>query len=273
MELKLQKLISDAISIADVRNLSESNPIKLTLKNPNGNSTTVVVVALSEPYDWTVLPVNVTWINYDVEDVNFKRALKRVSYDDPGTGSPYHNTWEVLEWYNDVFEPPQYYGAGGYGDIEDRFNDHIDTLNNPNPHQLSATGLGALPINGGTLLGPVIARSLGQSEEFASGELIPKVYVDELVSALNQQIADLTGQINANSGATYKHAQTVAATTWAVTHNLSSEDLIVQVYDENGFLMLADSVQSTGLNTLEIKFVQSLSGTALMVPVVNMPAP
>lgn len=272
MELKLQQFIESNIGLADIRNLSENNPIQITHKNPNSGDNVIVVVAMKEPHNYPSLPVNVTWINYDTEDVNFKKALKRVSRDDPGSGSIYEHTWETLTTYNSVFEPPQVYD-GGFSDIEERFDFHLDTENNPNPHQMSAEDLGALQLSGGTLTGPVIARALGPGDSYDSGELIPKVYVDGLISQLNDEIQTLQNQLNAATVTTFKHEQQSPSISWAITHNLGSEDLIVQVYDANGYMMLPNNVQSTGTNTVVVSFEEQLTGTAVMIPVGVMPSP
>ena len=272
MELKLQKMIDDLIGVADTRNLSPTNPIQFTLQNPNSGDDVIIMVAYREPWEAPQLPVNVVWINYDPEDVYFKRALKRVDKTDPGAGSTYNHTWEVLETYNSVFEPAQYYD-GGFSDIHGRFDDHIDYLTNPNPHNTTAESINAVSLDGGTLLGPLIARSLGVGDQYASGELIPKDYVDTLVDGLNTEITQLQDQLNSTQVVTYKHDQGAISSTWNVTHNLGSEDLIVQVYDSSGFMMLPNSVRSTGLNTLVIAFEEQLNGTAVMVPVGAMAAP
>lgn len=266
MELKLQRLINDLISMADIRNLSASNPIKFTIKNPNSNDSVIIVVAVEEPYTDPTLPINVTWINYDPEDVNFKRALKRVNKNDPGSGSPYEHTWTVLTIYNDVFEPPQYYD-GGFSDIDSRFDDHIDYNTNPNPHNITPSVIGAVPLGGGSMLGPLIVRDLGTGS-YQDEEFIPKEYVDDLILTLQNQIDTLAGQINAGNGTSYIHEQTNASQTWLINHGLSTENIIIQVFTEQGYLMLPQQAHSTGLNTAEVLFEESLKGTALIIPVV-----
>lgn len=267
MELKLQQLIDNLIATADVRNLSATNPITFTIKNPNSNDNVIVVVAIREPYTYNALPINVTWINYDPEDVNFKRALKRVNKDDPGPGSPYEHTWQVLNIYNDVFEPPQYYD-GGVSDIDSRFDFHVDDNQNPNPHNITPEIIDALALSGGTLTGPVVIRQLGGGgDAYAVGEAIPREYVDSEITILQDQITTLAGQISVVSGSTYKHDQSGADSTWSITHNLNTEDIIIQIFDENGYLMFPSEAHSTGLNTAEILFEENLIGTALIVPV------
>lgn len=267
MELRLQKLIEQVIGIADIRNLSATNPITVTQKNLNSNDNTILIVAVNEPWQYP-LPANVTWINYNTESVHYKRALKRTGYD-PQPANGYTNSWELLETYDSVFNPPQYWEEGS-SDLEDRFNHHIDTVNNPNPHEIAPGAIGALALSGGVMTGPIIVRTLPPATNYGQQELIPRQYVDQLVSALEQQIADLENQLGSGMRS-FKHEQAVASNNWEIEHDLNAEDIIIQVFDTNGHLMLPDQAYADGPNNAIVSFYENLAGTALIIPIVPAP--
>lgn len=48
-------------------------------------------------------------------------------------------------------------------------------------------------------------------------------------------------------------------TTASVTHNLNTEDLIIQCYDQNGIQISPDTIDITGTGSVDIYFSQSLT--------------
>lgn len=105
-ELRLDQMINDLESIANLQNLDPNNPIVLRLSHPTNRTVTVIVCAQKEP-STLVLPMNVTWIDYNPLSGNYRKALRRVSKSvDDRTGRDH--TWETIENYNDVFVT-QYY--------------------------------------------------------------------------------------------------------------------------------------------------------------------
>jgi hypothetical protein len=52
----------------------------------------------------------------------------------------------------------------------------------------------------------------------------------------------------------FKLSVPVPALVWTVQHNLNSEEVIVQVFDENKFVIIPDSIQIFDLNTVVITF-------------------
>jgi hypothetical protein len=99
VELKLQKLMANAEGIAGLRNMDDNNPIKIPVTHPNLGTVTVLVCAISEPHQ-LVLPLNVTWFNFDPTSIHYRKALRRVSKD---PSANYEHTWEVVETYAEVF--------------------------------------------------------------------------------------------------------------------------------------------------------------------------
>jgi hypothetical protein len=107
MELKLQQLMRNAEGIAALRNMDDTNPIKLPVTHPNLGTVTVLVLSIAEPTTM-VLPLNVTWFNFNPLSPHYRKALRRVSKE---PSSLYGHTWEVVDTYSEVFVD-QYYDSG-----------------------------------------------------------------------------------------------------------------------------------------------------------------
>jgi hypothetical protein len=52
---------------------------------------------------------------------------------------------------------------------------------------------------------------------------------------------------------------------WTLTHNLASEDVIVQCFDNNKFVILPDVIQVMSANQVKITFGQMQIGTARII--------
>lgn len=107
-ELRLDQLIDDLESISNLQNMDPLNPIVVRLSHPTNRTVTVVACAQKEP-SLLILPLNVTWIDFDPLSANYRKALRRVSKDVDAVHGRDH-TWEIIENYNDVFVT-QYYDA------------------------------------------------------------------------------------------------------------------------------------------------------------------
>jgi hypothetical protein len=114
MELKLQNFIKNCEEIAGLRNLDDTNPIKIPITHPNLGLINVVICATKEP-DTMVLPLNVVWLNFNPRSNHYRKALKRISKD---SSALYSHTWEVLYYFQDVFDR-QYYTAEDLNIIAD----------------------------------------------------------------------------------------------------------------------------------------------------------
>lgn len=113
----LTEFTEQSLSLADLRNLSEENPVLIRVNSPESAEEFQIVVALKEP-SFSILPYNVTWIVADPQSANYKRAMRRVT-SLPFAG--YRNTWEILTTYEDIFSVAQYYEYSGsfqLGEVE-----------------------------------------------------------------------------------------------------------------------------------------------------------
>ena len=57
----------------------------------------------------------------------------------------------------------------------------------------------------------------------------------------------------------------VATSTWNIVHNLNSEEVIVQIFDENKFVMLPDTIQIIDTNTVRVEFNTAQVGVARVI--------
>lgn len=56
-----------------------------------------------------------------------------------------------------------------------------------------------------------------------------------------------------------------ATTTWTIAHNLNSENVIVQAFDENKYVLIPDTIRIVDANTVELTFNTAQAGTARVV--------
>lgn len=261
MELRLQKFIEQAIGLADVRNLSPENPIQIGITAPNSSMKTIVVVAINEPWQYINLPANVTWINYNPQDPYFKRALKRVSRTKQSPTATYQHTWQLLDRYIDVFEPPQYYDQGT-GDLETMLAQHIGDHNNP--HAVTSLQTGALPLTGGQMTGSILARQGDVADFVNAEELIPKKVVDTVQQSINSQIQDILDSISGSPTGSkpYKHEQITPHLVWTIPHQLGTTDALITVYGADGEQVSPEGIDFQDNNTLILTFVTNEAGKA-----------
>lgn len=55
------------------------------------------------------------------------------------------------------------------------------------------------------------------------------------------------------------------ATTWTITHNLGSENVIIQAFDENKYVLFPDSMRVVDEDTVELTFNSAQAGTARVI--------
>lgn len=53
--------------------------------------------------------------------------------------------------------------------------------------------------------------------------------------------------------------------TWTIAHNLNSENVIVQAFDENKYVLIPDTIRIVDANTVELTFSTAQAGTARVV--------
>lgn len=105
MELRLQKLIDNLITISKIQEIDSNNNIVVRLSNTIAARITVVVCSVAEP-NHMVLPLNVAWLNVDTSSAYYKKILIRSS---KANADGFFNTWEEAFYYNDVMGSVQYY--------------------------------------------------------------------------------------------------------------------------------------------------------------------
>lgn len=117
MATTLAEFIEQFLSLADLRNLSEENPVVIRVNSPVDGEEFQIVVAHKEP-SFSILPYNVTWIVADPQSANYKRAMRRVT---SLAFAGYRNTWEILTTLEDIWAVAQYYEYSGsfqLGEVE-----------------------------------------------------------------------------------------------------------------------------------------------------------
>lgn len=104
MELRLEQLIDALERVSNIRNLRPNNPIVMRISHPTNATVHVISCSLTEPYT-QLLPLNVTWFDFDPLSPNYRRALRRSSKT-PRDG--FNHSWDVIETYDEVFVVQEY---------------------------------------------------------------------------------------------------------------------------------------------------------------------
>ena len=64
---------------------------------------------------------------------------------------------------------------------------------------------------------------------------------------------------------TFRFTATSAITIWNVVHGLNSEEVIIQAFDENKFVIIPDSIQIIDANNIQLKFGSPQQGVARVI--------
>lgn len=295
MGVQLQSFVDRCVGIAESRGLSSNYPITLKVKESTDGAETLVVVSYTEPYQMT-LPINVSWIDGDPDSDDYKLAFKRESKISSGG---LNHTWVELSSYEDIFEPEQYYL------LEDT------PMPMYSEEQLANQMANAVDKTGDQLEGALLARTLGAGEEYQPEELIPKSFqvseqnsqtqgfyniilniyrrlglVEALAAENDRRLdeLDLTGNdggdgSNGGGGTTdpanigtFIHVQEQASDVWIVEHNLGTDNLIYQVKDAQGDMIIPEIAEidsQSSNNTSTITFSEAITGKVLIVSIVS----
>lgn len=77
----------------------------------------------------------------------------------------------------------------------------------------------------------------------------------------------LTG-VAVGEGATFRkyvQAFAVGATTWTITHSMASLNVIVQIVDSSGYVIIPNEIQIVDANTVTVTFNTTQTGTARLI--------
>ena len=210
-ELRLEQLIDDLESVANLQNLDPLNPIVIRVSHPTNRTVTVIACAQKEP-STLVLPLNVTWIDYNPLSVNYRKALRRISKDTDTLNSRDH-TWQIIENYNDVFVT-QYY------DDEDTA---LLTTQNPVPAaSTSVMGVARLSVEPQVSSNPVV---VAEGDPRLSDARQPTAHTHDEVPAT--QIKTATGVVTVGGSEAPVAGAVIVATsaTTAVWRKLTTSDI------------------------------------------------
>lgn len=59
--------------------------------------------------------------------------------------------------------------------------------------------------------------------------------------------------------------QTTASTTWNITHTNNSADFVLQVFDDNGDLLIPDSITAVDASNITVAFSNNITGKAVVI--------
>lgn len=268
--------IARLIQAAQVRGLTDSNPVLLTTDGPSKTRINIIVSKV-EPIE-VVAPLDLIWI-----DPSTSTALRRVNR---GASANHTHTWTAATESN-------FWNAQMWDEPRPSDQDFQELNRNiGNTHDLTAFDLGAFDATGGRFTGPVYPRTLGTSEDYAADEAVPRTFVEKLTSAAQslaasvyQQLTSVRNSVRALGTRTttvenkvkalelgggdgvpkFLHTQEDEDLEWLIAHDLGTENLIIAVALPNGDYMIpAEQIPLDG-NNVRITFAAPRSGTAAII--------
>ena len=92
------------------------------------------------------------------------------------------------------------------------------------------------------------------------------IFKDKRVWICAEIVADVPAWIPLTGLNTTKiHEQTTAASVWNITHNLNTTAPVVQIYDENGSMLIPNTVTPIGNNDVQVVFNNTMTGRAVVM--------
>lgn len=163
------------------RGLAQGQPVSFTFQAPNSNYCVRVITSYEEPVN-LLAPLDLLWLDPATSTLR-KRTSRAQSQD-------FVHTWEEIDTDSDfyaqqIWDEPE---------PEDQYiHDHIDMVGNA--HGLIAEDIGALSSQGGTMVGPLIART-EPPEGYADNEFVSKYAMLLLVRPAQQLAQSVRQQLN-----------------------------------------------------------------------------
>lgn len=84
----------------------------------------------------------------------------------------------------------------------------------------------------------------------------------QVLAMVNGQLVGTTVSSLGNAIRKAVLSVTTAATTWSIPHNLGSRNVIIQVFDDDGYMVIPADIQIVDENNIEITFNSAQTGTA-----------
>lgn len=272
MTLPIERLIDAAYK----RGLTESNIVLLSMDSPQGQRVNISVSVI-EPTE-IVAPMDLIWISPST-----KNALRRVSR--AQSVMDFTHTWNIADettfWEAQVWDEPR---------PTDQDFQELDR-NIGNTHLLIAEDIGVISDRGAQMLGAFRPRLLGEApDDYAMEEAVPRSFIQRVTdtalaasSSVRQQLASIRASLtNARNRLVivedklqdiqigegtprYKHEQIEETLEWTVVHSLNSTDVMVEVRNSEGVLMIPDEQRPIDANNILITFAEPRVGFAYVV--------
>lgn len=87
--------------------------------------------------------------------------------------------------------------------------------------------------------------------------------VGDGLALINQVLGQLTAKQPLCSG--YEHTQAVASMTWTILHGAGTRRVQTSIYDQDGELIIPESVKIINTNEVQVSFATALAGNAVLI--------
>lgn len=266
--MTLTDLVTRLQTVATSKMLAVDHDVLLSIK----------IDGIVDAYSWIAVqfaepssvehPLDVFWLRADPDDPLYGYLYRRVSRTG---GSPTVGVWEAVTlaqvtekahtW--DFTKPDNFVTLSHSMDISD-------------PHRQEPVG--------GQLSSALKPRTLAQDENYASDEVVPFSIISSTIGAavsltnrvqqglnfLNFKFKQLTARVVILEESNIRgmsQEQSTLAQEWVIPHNLNSENLMVEVFNEAKHVVYPSEVSIVDLNTLSIKFAVEMKGRANIRPI------
>lgn len=122
---------------------------------------------------------------------------------------------------------------------------------------------GNIDLNRNLLQNAVLPTDINFPDSPLPGMLVfkgKKMYICTEIAANLPVWVPMTQEIDS-----YVYTQASAATAWTITHNLNTAAAFVQVYDENGMMLMPDYIDTSVFNQVTVMFSSAQAGKAIVM--------
>jgi hypothetical protein len=283
----LEELKTKLELTALARGMDATNSVVVTLNsNDTSNRAVRFVVGHDEPTGLDI-PLNVLWYVRSPTSVFYGHIVRRSSR---SPTSPYSSSWAIQSDLGLILTTAQVWDQPipTYQDLYDHATQTGDAHNIGVQEIIPGLSPESISESGGTLTGPLYARTPTAGSEYASGEVVPRSWVDAALTLvyevteniiqafdnINSQIDNLRTRVEILEQSLlgvrgFLFTAVTASATWNIIHNMNNSKVIVQVY-ENNEVVLPASIHVLSAQQVQVTFAVPVAGHAQVLPVIQL---
>jgi hypothetical protein len=269
------------------RGMDATNSVVVTLNSVDtANRAVRFVIGHTEPTGLDI-PLNVLWYVRNTASPFYNQIVRRSSR---SPTAPYSCTWVIQSDLGLILTTAQVWDQPipTYQDLYDHATQAGDAHNASIQEVTPGLSPESISESGGTLTGPLYARTPLSGTDYAAGEVVPRSWIDTalgLVYAVTENIIQAFDNINSQIDNLRTRVEILeqsllgvkgflftaatASTTWNILHNMNNTKVIVQVY-ENNEVVLPATIHVLSAQHVQVTFAVPVAGHAQVLPVIQL---